>query len=251
MEEVNTEKIGFLTSAFCIEDAAKVRKLKVKMFKIPSGEITNTPLLKYIGSLNKKTLLSTGMSSIKEIDTAFNILLKSGLNRKNLIILQCTSAYPTPIQDLNLNTIKFFKKRYKVDVGLSDHSLGTLAPIAAIGLGANYIEKHFTISKKLIGPDHKMSLSPQELSNLVKDIKNTNISLGSYFKKISKSEKINKVLVRQSIHAKSKIEKGEVFSKNNLILKRPGNGLPPEKLNILIGKKSKKNYLADQIIKKI
>ena len=243
------KNIGFLTSAFCVEDAIKVKKLKVKMYKIPSGEITNIPLIKYIGSLNKKTLLSTGMSTVKEIDNAVKTLKKSGLKKKNLVISQCTSAYPTPFVDLNLNTINFFKKRYKVDVGLSDHSLGTLAPIVAIGLGAKYIEKHFTISKNFIGPDHKSSLSPQELFKLVKDIKKSGLAMGSFSKKICKTENVNKNFVRQSIHAKKRIIKGEIFSKDNLILKRPGNGLPPGKLKNLIGKKSKKNYSEDQIIK--
>ena len=143
----------------------------MERYKIPSGELTNTPLLKYIGSLNRRTILSTGMSTTKEVDVAVKTLIKSGLKIKNLVILQCTSAYPTPIDELNLNTIKFLKDRYKVDVGLSDHSLGILTPIVAVALGASYIEKHFTISKDLVGPDHKASLSPNELNVLIKNIK--------------------------------------------------------------------------------
>jgi N,N'-diacetyllegionaminate synthase len=245
------KKIGFMTSAFCVDDAKKVKKLKVNIYKIPSGELTNTPLLKYIGSLNRRTILSTGMSTTKEVDVAVKTLIKSGLKIKNLVILQCTSAYPTPIDELNLNTIKFLKDRYKVDVGLSDHSLGILTPIVAVALGASYIEKHFTISKDLVGPDHKASLSPNELNVLIKNIKKIENSFGSYLKKITKSEKSNKLLVRQSIHAKKKIIKGEIFSNNNLMLKRPGNGLQPSMLSLIIGKKSKKNYEEDQIIKSI
>ena len=249
IERCKKKKINFLTTAFSVADAKKVKKLKVKMFKIPSGEITNIPLIKFIGSLNKKTLLSTGMSSIEEVDFAIKTLLNNGLNKNKLVILQCTSAYPTPIKDLNLNTISYFKKKYKVEVGLSDHSLGTLAPVVAIGLGAKYIEKHFTISKNLIGPDHKTSLSPKELYKLVKDIRDTEHSLGSYTKKVTKSEKVNQLLARQSIHAKKKINKGEFFTKQNLTLKRPGTGLSPNKLKKIIGKKAKKNYFEDQIVK--
>lgn len=242
------KKIGFFTSAFSVQDAIKVNRLKVKIFKIPSGEITNIPLLKYIGSLNRKTLISTGMSSVKEIDIAYKTLLKSGLNKKNLVILQCTSAYPTPFNELNLNTIKFLKKRYGVDVGLSDHSIGTIAPIIAVGMGAVYIEKHFTISKKLNGPDHKSSLNPKELQKLISDLRVSEGALGSYKKLVTKSEKINKRLVRQSIHAKKKIKKGEKFSEDNIMLKRPANGLPPNKFFSLIGKKSKKTFFEDQPI---
>ncbi len=242
-------KIGFLTSAFCIEDAQKVKKLKVDYFKIPSGEITNIPLLKYIGSQNKKTILSTGMSTIKEIDIAFKALLLSGLKKKNLIILQCTSAYPTPVNELNLNTILFYKKRYKVEIGLSDHSTGILTPIIAIGLGARYIEKHFTISKKLKGPDHKASLIKSELKTLIQNIRILEKSLGNYKKIITKSEKHNKILVRQSVHAREDIQKGEKFTLKNVMLKRPGYGLPPGKFENLIGKKSKKKYFKESPIK--
>lgn len=242
--------IKFLTSAFSLEDAKTVKKLKVDIFKIPSGEITNIPLLKYLGRLNKKTILSTGMSSIKEIDGAIKVLKKNGLKSKNLIIMQCTSAYPTPINELNLNTISFFKKKYKVNVGLSDHSLGILAPIAAIGLGAKYIEKHITISKKLSGPDHRSSLSYFELKQLIKNIRETEKSLGSYEKKITKSESINKIIVRQSVHASKIIKIGDKFSFKNTTLKRPGYGLPPSQWNKIIGKKSSKKYLPDQPIKK-
>ena len=243
--------IKFLTSAFTLEDVRKVKKLNTEILKIASGEITNFPLLKLIGKINKKTILSTGMSSFREIDYAVKVLRKSGLKNKNLIIMQCTTAYPTPIEELNLNSILEFKKRYKVDVGLSDHSLGTLAPIAAIGLGARYVEKHFTISKKLNGPDHKASLSPFELKKLIKDIRNIEKSLGSNKKPITKSEIINKTIVRRSVHANKNIKIGEKFTFENTALKRPSTGLPANKWEKLIGKKSKKNYLKDQPIKSL
>ena len=243
------KKIGFLTSAFCVDDAKKVKKLKVDYFKIPSGEITNIPLLKYIASQNKKTILSTGMSTINEVDTAYKTLLRNGLKKKKLIILQCTSAYPTPVNELNLNTILFFKNRYKVDIGLSDHSTGILAPIIAMGLGAKYIEKHFTISKKLKGPDHKASLVKSELKTLIQNIRILEKSFGNFKKFVTKSEKKNKILVRQSIHAREVIRKGDKFTLKNIMLKRPSYGLPPSKLNSLIGKKSKKKYFKDNPIK--
>ena len=243
------KKIGFLTSAFCVSDAKKVNKLKVDFFKIPSGEITNTPLLKYIGSCNKKTILSTGMSTTSEIDSAYKTLLQSGLKRKNLIILQCTSAYPTPTKELNLNTILFLKKRYKVEVGLSDHSTGIITPIIAIGLGAKYIEKHFTISKKMKGPDHKASLVHSELKELIYNVRTAEQSLGSYKKIVTINEKKNKILVRQSVHAKENINKGDKFTLRNIMLKRPGHGIQPNKFKNLIGKKSKKKYSKDSPIK--
>ncbi len=243
------KKIKFLTSAFSVEDLNVVKKLNVEMFKIPSGEITNLPLLEHVSKFKKKVLLSTGMATLKEISDAIQTLYKSGLSKKNLILMQCNSAYPSPLKDLNLKVLENFKKKYDVQIGFSDHSEGILAPIVAAGLGAKYIEKHFTISKKLRGPDHICSLSPKEMKQLVNDLRQTEVILGNSSKKITHSESKNRKLVRKSIYAKKDIQKGEIFSEKNIALKRPGYGLHPNKFKKLLGKKSTQIYRVDQPIK--
>ena len=249
IERCKKKNIKFLTSAFSVDDLEVVKKLNVEMFKIPSGEITNFPLLEHVAKLKKKVLLSTGMSTIREIDDAINVLYKSGLKKKNLVLMQCNSAYPTPLKDLNLNVLENFKKKYKVEVGFSDHSEGIIAPIIASGLGSKYIEKHFTISKKLPGPDHICSLSPKEMKELVKNLRKTEIILGETLKKVTKSENKNRKLVRKSIYATKNIFKGDVFTIKNISLKRPGYGLHPKNFKKLLGKKSSFNYKIDQQIK--
>jgi len=249
IERCKKKKIKFLTSAFSIADLDIVSKLNVEMFKIPSGEITNIPLLEHVAKYKKKTILSSGMSTISEINIAIKTLYKYGLNKKNLILMQCNSAYPTPLKDLNLKVISYFKKKYDIKVGLSDHSEGILAPIVAAGLGATYIEKHFTISKSLPGPDHICSLEPKEMKELVDKLRETEIILGDSQKKITNSERPNLKVVRKSIYAKKKIIKGDRFSWENITLKRPGSGLHPSKFKKLLGKKSSHNYKIDQLIK--
>ena len=249
IEICKKRKIKFLTSAFSVEDLNIVKKLNVEMFKIPSGEITNFPLLEQAAKFKKKILLSTGMSSIQEIDAAIKTLYGSGLRKKNLVLMQCNSAYPTPPKDLNLRVLENFKKKYKVDVGLSDHSEGILAPVVASGLGVKFIEKHFTISKNLAGPDHISSLSPKEMKLLIKKLREVEIMLGSEEKKVTKSEKPNRILVRKSIYARKAIQKGEIFTKKNIDLKRPGKGLHPKKFKILLGKKSPYIFKEDDPIK--
>ncbi len=242
------KKIIFMTSAFDIKGLNEIRKLKIKFYKVPSSEINNIPFLQHLGSFNKKTFLSTGISTIPEIDLAVKTLLNSGLSKNKLMILHCNSAYPTPYRDANLNVIKILANRYKVPIGFSDHTLGIEAPIAAVALGAKVIEKHFTISKKLEGPDHTSSLEPQELNMMVKSIRNIENALGKDKKIVTKSERINKRHVRKSIVALKEIVKGEIFSEKNITLKRPGTGLQPIHWSRIIGKKSKRNYETDDFI---
>ena len=242
------KKVIFMTSAFDIKGLNEIRKLGINFYKVPSGEINNIPYLKHLGSFNKKTFLSTGMSTISEIDLAVKTLLNSGLSKKKLIILHCNSAYPTPYRDVNLNVIKILASRYKVPIGFSDHTLGIEAPVAAVALGAKVIEKHFTISKQLKGPDHTSSLEPQELNAMVKSIRNIENALGKDKKIVTKSERINKRHVRKSIVALKEIDKGEIFSEKNITLKRPGTGLQPIHWYKIIGKKSKRNYKTDDFI---
>ena len=239
------KKIKFLSTAFDKENLDFLLKNKLDYIKIPSGEITNYPFLKYISKQKKKILLSTGASTFKEVELARKVLK----NKNLLTILQCTSSYPTPIKELNLKTIETFKKKFNCDVGLSDHSLSINSPLAAVALGAKVIEKHFTLDRKMKGPDHKSSLEPDELKQLVNNIRELELALGSKIKLVTKSEKINRKIIRRSIVASKKINKGEKFTLNNLTFKRPAYGLSPFEIKKVLGKISKKNFKTDDVIK--
>ena len=238
------KKIKFLSTAFEEKSLKLLEKYKLDYIKIPSGEITNYPLLKKISNLKKKVLLSTGMATYKEIKQALKIFK----NKKNVIILHCTSDYPANLKDLNLNFIKRLKKLgYKV--GYSDHSSSVITPSIAVALGCKVIEKHFTLSKNFKGPDHKASLEPKELIKMVSFIRDTEKMLGSKNKTITISEQKTKLLVRKSLVANSYIKKGEIFSQKNITTKRPGIGISPFKIKKFLGKKSSRNFRKDQFIK--
>tara|TARA_B100001063_G_scaffold239717_1_gene263656 strand:- start:1114 stop:2127 length:1014 start_codon:yes stop_codon:yes gene_type:complete len=243
------KKIKFLSSPFDLKSIDLLRKLKMDLFKIPSGEITNIPYLRKIGSLKKRILLSTGMSNIKEIKIAIQTLLTSGTKKRNITILHCSSEYPAKKNNLNLLSIPFLKKKFDINVGYSDHSLGLDASFTAVALGAKVIEKHFTINNKLNGPDHKASLTPTQLANLVKGIRNIESTLGNYLKEPSSAELKNSKFVRKFIVAKKKIKKGEKFSEKNLTTKRALVGIPASKWDFMIGKKAKKNFIDNENIK--
>ena len=239
------KKIKFLSAPFDIESAIFLKKIGLKTIKIPSGEITNIPLLNFLSKSNLNLILSTGMSNIQEVDNAVKILKKN-----NLSILHCNSAYPTPINDLNLNVISFFSKRYKfAKIGFSDHSIGLEAGIIAAAIGARVIEKHFTLNKKLSGPDHKISLDPGELNLFVRNVKNTSLILGNYIKKVTVSEKLNIIPARKSIYASKNIKKGDKFSEFNLTTKRPQRGIKASSWNKILNKKSNYNFKKNQLIK--
>jgi N,N'-diacetyllegionaminate synthase len=242
IRECKKKKIIFISSAFDIESLNYLKKIKLKYYKVPSGEITNVPYLKILGKFRKKIILSTGMSTNNEIEKALKILIKSGTNKKNIILLQCTSAYPAPYEELNLNVIKSLRDKFRLNVGFSDHSLGVQASIGAVALGAKVIEKHLTLSKKLKGPDHKASLSPREFKFMVKSIRIIEKSLGSKIKDITKSEKSNIHVVRKSIVAKKNIKKKERFTSKNITTKRPEYGLSAIHWDKVIGKKATKNF---------
>lgn len=235
-------KIDFFVSVFNHENFKEIKKLNFPYIKIPSGEINNVPLLKYIGKANKKTILSTGMSQMKEVKKAVNLLEKNGLKRNKLTVLHCNSAYPTPIDNVNLNAITSIKNELKLRVGYSDHTETELTSLAAVSLGAKVIEKHLTLNKKLDGPDHKSSLNSNEFKKLVDKIRLTEKILGSGLKFVSSSEAENKKYVRKSIVAKKSIRKGEIFSEKNLTLLRPAGGKSPYLWDKLIGTKSRRNY---------
>ena len=242
-------KIKFLSSPFDFKSINLLKKLNLNLIKIPSGEITNIPYLKQIGSLKKNIILSTGMSTIEEIKEAIKILISSGTAKKNITVLHCSTEYPAAEKNLNLLSIPFLKKKFNINVGYSDHSLGLQASLTAVALGAVVIEKHFTTSKKLSGPDQKASLSPKELINLVKCIRNIELILGKNVKKPSLAELKNLKFARKFIVAKKKIIKGEKFTDKNVTTKRALAGIPASKWNWLLGKKAKKFFVYDENIK--
>lgn len=242
------KKIKFISTAFDIKSLDFINTLNPDFLKIPSGEITNYPLLKEIAKKKKKILLSTGMSNIGEIKKAIKILTKNGLTKKKITILQCNTEYPTPFEDVNLNVLETFKKNFKTDVGYSDHTLGIEASLAAVAYGAKIIEKHFTLDKNLNGPDHKASLDPKNFKIMVECIRNIEKAMGSRIKKPTLSEIKNIKIARKSIVAITAIKRGEVFSKKNIGTKRPGHGISPMNWPRIIGKKSLKNYNKDDLI---
>jgi len=249
IECCKTQKIMFLSSPFDLESIDSLKSLGVNIWKIPSGEITNLPYLRKIGSFDEKVILSTGMSNLGEIESALNILITAGSKKENISLLHCNTEYPTPMKDVNLNAMITMKNAFKVNVGYSDHTLGIEISIAAAALGATIIEKHFTLDKTFEGPDHRASLEPEELKQMVKSIRNIESALGNGIKKPSPSEEKNIDIARKSIVAKKDINVGELFSKDNLTVKRPGNGLSPMTWDEIIGSTSKKCFFKNELIK--
>ena len=243
------KNILFLSSPFDLQSIDFLNNLGLKIFKIPSGEITNLPYLEKLGKLNKKIILSTGMSNINEIKDALNILIKKGTKKNNITVLHANTEYPTPMRDVNLRSMVSIGKTFNVNFGYSDHTLGSEVSIAAVALGAKCIEKHFTLNCKMKGPDHRASLEPKELTKMIFAIRNIEIAMGSRIKKPSKSETANIKIVRKSLVASKNIKKGEIFTEQNLTAKRPGDGLSPFKIIKFLGKRSLKNYKKDQQIK--
>lgn len=250
-EELNNyckhKKIMFLSTGFDSESIQFLNGLGMEIFKIPSGELNNLPYLIEIAKLNKKVIISTGMSNIEEIGTALEILKKYGT--KEISVLHCNTEYPTPMKDVNLLAMHTIKNKFDVEVGYSDHTIGVEVPIAAVALGARVIEKHFTLDNNMEGPDHKASIESEELKELVKKIRNTEMALGSSNKIVTESEKKNKEIARRSIVAKTDIKIGEIFSEKNITVKRPGNGIGPENWFKVIGKIAKSNFVEDEQIK--
>ena len=243
------KKIKFLASAFDITSLRNLKKLKLNFFKVPSGEITNIPYLQHLGTYKKQVFLSTGMSNINEISDAINTLKRAGLKKKQIVLMQCTSNYPTEVKDLNLNVLSTFKKKFKLELGFSDHSTNLEVPLFAIFKGARIIEKHITLDKKMKGPDHKASLNVSEFKKMIKYIKNMELSFGSYKKIPNVEEKKTALLVRKSIVASRKILKGEKFTDINLTCKRPGYGMSPKNMKFVLNRKSNKIYKINEMIK--
>ncbi len=248
LDYCNKKSIKFLSSPFDLDSIDLLNNLGLDIFKIPSGEITNFPYLLKIAQLNKEVILSTGMSDLGEIEDALDVLLQNGTKRENITVLQCNTEYPTPYDDVNLKAMITMKNAFDVKVGFSDHTPGIEMPIAAAALGAEVIEKHFTLNKKMDGPDHKASLEPSEFSSMIKAIRNVEKAMGSGIKKPSTSEAKNLLIVRKSIIAKKKIIKGAILTENNLTIKRPGTGISPIFWEQIIGKTATRDYSEDEII---
>jgi N,N'-diacetyllegionaminate synthase len=244
-----SKAIRFLSTPFDLESIDLLSKLGLEIFKIPSGEITNLPYLRKIGALKKEIILSTGMSDLGEIENALDVLTGAGTKLKNIIVLHCNTEYPTPMQDVNLKAMLTIKAAFPgIHVGYSDHTEGIEVPIAAVAMGATIIEKHFTLDKNLPGPDHKASLESDELTAMIKAIRNIETALGTGIKKSSDSELKNKPIARKSIVAAKNIQKGESFTEENLTVKRPGTGTSPMRWDETIGQRANKDYQLDELI---
>lgn len=239
--------IQFFSTAFDLQSLQYLKDIGLQLVKIPSGEITNLPYLRKAASLFSEVILSTGMCTMEEVEAAVSVFKQCGVD--NITILHCNTEYPTPMEDVNLTAMLAIQQKFQLPVGYSDHTLGIEVPIAAVALGAKVIEKHFTLDKTMEGPDHAASLEPDELKNMVKAIRNVEQAMaGSGLKKPSPSEIKNINIARKSIVAKTDIRKGEVFTENNLTVKRPGNGVSPMKWDEVIGRKAIKNFNEDELI---
>ena len=244
--EVNN--IKFFSTAFDLESIDFLKSLKMGIWKIPSGEITNLPFLEKIGAFNEQVILSTGMATMEEISDAISVLLKTGTQKHNITILHCNTDYPTAFEDVNLNAMAHIKSEFNTNVGYSDHTLGIEVPIAAVALGATIIEKHFTINREMDGPDHKASLEPDELKEMVKSIRHISNALGSGQKKPSESELKNREIARKSIHIKKALSQGHILTEDDLIMKRPGNGISPMVWRSIIGKSLRVDVQDDHLL---
>ena len=238
--------IQFLSTPFDGESIELLDRLGIAFWKIPSGEITNYPYLRQIAQTQKPVILSTGMATLSEIEAAVALLRQCGA--KEIQLLHCNTEYPTPFEDVNLSAMEAMRKATGLPVGYSDHTQGIEVPIAAVAMGATVIEKHFTLDKTMDGPDHKASLSPDELTTMVSAIRHIEQAIGSGIKEPSPSEQINITIVRKSIVAKRNIAKGECFSEENLTCKRPGTGISPMEWEKVLGQVAQREYREDERI---
>ena len=248
MAYCKTKNIMFLSTPFDHDSIDFLSDLGLEIFKIPSGEITNLPYLRHIGKLNKKVILSTGMTDIGEIEDALDVLIVTGTKKENITVLHSNTMYPTPMEDVNLKAMVTIGNTFDIAFGYSDHTLGIEVDIAAVALGACCIEKHFTLDKTMEGPDHKASLEPDELKAMVESIRNIELALGSQIKKPSKSEIPNTQIARKSIVSSCSIKKGEILTQNNMTIKRPGSGINPMRWDEIVGTIAQKDYSEDELI---
>ncbi|WP_419869052.1 N-acetylneuraminate synthase [Chryseobacterium sp. CT-SW4] len=241
--------IRFFSTAFDLESLEYLKEIGFDLVKIPSGEITNLPYLRKAAQLFQEVIISTGMAEMNEIKEAVNVFIQQGISQDKITVLHCNTEYPTPMQDVNLMAMLHIQKELNVPVGYSDHTLGIEVPIAAVALGAKVIEKHFTLDRNMEGPDHAASLEPHELKAMVSAIRNIEKAIsGDGIKRPSPSEQKNIAIARKSIVAKKNITAGEVFSEDNITVKRPGTGISPMKWDDVIGKTASRNFEEDQLI---
>ncbi len=241
--------ISFFSTAFDLDSLQYLADIGLTLVKIPSGEITNLPYLRKAARLFKKVIISTGMATLQEIGEAIDVFKTEGVELKNIIVLHCTTEYPTPMKEVNLKAMQTIADHFKVSTGYSDHTEGIEVPVAAVALGACVIEKHFTLDKNMPGPDHKASLEPDELISMVKAIRNIEKAMaGDGIKKPTVSEQKNIAIARKSIVADQKIVKGTIFNNENLTTKRPGNGISPMLWDEVIGKVAKMDFDTDDLI---
>jgi len=230
--------IKFLSTGFDEQSIDFLDSLNIDLFKVPSGEITNKPYLEHIAKKRKPIIISTGMSTIEEIGEAINILNENKISKEDITILHCNTEYPTPMKDVNLLAMNSIRKQFCIKVGYSDHTMGIEVPIAAVALGARVIEKHFTLDKQMEGPDHKASLDPDELKEMVKAIRNIELALsGDGIKKPSESESKNITVARKSIYLNKDLFRGHLITEEDLIALRPGDGISPMEWNNVINRK--------------
>lgn len=248
IEYCKKKNVCFFSTAFDLGSIDFLSELKLGLWKVPSGEITNYPYLKKIAQKSESVILSSGMSDLQDISNAIDVLEIYGVRRDQITVLHCNTEYPTPMMDVNLRAMQTIKERLGVKVGYSDHTVGIEVPIAAVALGAKVIEKHFTLDRTMEGPDHKASLEPQELKAMVKAIRNIELALGSCDKRVTESEAKNIAVARKSIVASSPIKQGDQFSENNITVKRPGTGISPMEWENVIGKLAKRDFLEDDMI---
>src|SRR5690554_301716 len=245
-EYCKSKSIEFMSTAFDFDSIDFLDGLKMGTWKIPSGDITNLPYLIKIANLNKPVILSTGMSTMEDIRSAIKALKENGA--AELTVLHCTTEYPTPFEDVNLRAMNTIKEEFGVKVGYSDHTKGIEVPIAAVALGATVIEKHFTLDRNLEGPDHKASLEPNELKAMVDSIRHIELALGNGMKQPAESEKKNMAVARKSIIASKDIKAGDIFTEENLTVKRPGDGISPMRWFDIIGKPAPRDFEEDELI---
>ena len=240
--------IMFLSTPFDMKSLELLISFNMFCMKIPSGEITNYPYLRRIGELNTNVIISTGMATLADIEACLNLIISSGTEREKITLLHCTTEYPAPFEDVNLKAMLTLRDAFHVKVGYSDHTPGIEISVAAAAIGAVVIEKHFTLDKTMEGPDHVASLEPHELTEMVKAIRNVDLSMGDGIKAVASSEGKNMVIARKSILAAREIKEGEIFSEDNLIVKRPGSGINPMRWNEVVGMKAKRNFSKDELI---
>ena len=238
--------IMFLSTPFDLDSLQYLNEIGIEIIKIPSGEITNYPYLREIGKLGKPIIMSTGMSTMAEVEEAVEVLQMNGA--KDITLLHCNTQYPTPYGDVNLRAMLALKDKFHTEVGYSDHTLGIEVPIAATAMGATVIEKHFTLNRGMEGPDHKASLEPDELKCMIQSIRNVEQAMGTGIKEPTNSEYKNILVVRKSIVARKQIQAGEIFTEENITTKRPGDGMSPMRWNEVIGKTASREYGADEKI---